>query len=192
MFLILLPILAIVGIGSGLRFRDNVILSTWQLWIIIGVPIYGAFVGNLQWETLLNSFISRKQWILTSAISTAMGVASFFLALDNLPPLQLLLANGERTVSNTWFITILGLGLITGTSIGLPYWYILRGKLYANQLFIVILGSVFAAFMCAFVFDSLIEFYYFAPFEFFCTGPIFVSLAMGVMLRRILERKRVA
>ena len=101
-FIVLLPILAIVAIGSGLRFRDNIILSTWQLWIIIGVPIYGAFIGNLQWETLLSSFISRKRWILTSAISTAMGVASFFFALDILPPLQSLLANGERTVSNTW------------------------------------------------------------------------------------------
>jgi hypothetical protein len=186
-----LPIVTIIVIEIGLHIESHLILDTWQLWAIAAVPIYGAFVGYLQWDRLLLVLFSRRQWIITSAFSAVLGLASFLLAMDILPSPLRLQTNGDRTVSDTWFLTLLGLSLIIGTGIALPNWYILRKTAYANRLFITILGSVFAAFICAFVFDGLVEFYYLTPYEFFCLGPVFVALAMGIMLRKILEQKQV-
>jgi hypothetical protein len=190
-FIIIVPLWAIVIFGSSFNFNNNLIRTLSAVWTIAAIPIYGAFVGYIQWEDQLLDFLSRKSWMIASAISAIIGPFSLFLVLILIPqPLSSPIIDNQ-TLYIAWFVIILVWSFIIGTGISIPFWVVLSRKGYWGSWIIAAsVGGVLTAFTLMTILGLFIRIYIPVLYELFCTAPPIVGAAIGLTLKKILRKNQ--
>jgi hypothetical protein len=197
-FIVAIPFIAIINIGSAFRLNSDIIQLLMEIWIFAAIPVYGAFVGYLQWDDRLIVYLPRSRWIISSALSIIAAIISCSLIIEFGPALltgsttvnQQILRENRDTLVTTWWITLFMWSVIIGTSSATPSWFIFKRNGYkARGMIIASIIGFYLMFLLGVLAGSIFNYYTGFLSVFFCSAPFILSTSTAFALKKLLVSK---